>query len=201
MVKKVPPYLRHTKPPYTIHPYSAVLAARTDMVAWYTAPKIVRIEPIIEIPDIDFAPESRLTDEQFRVMVEEQRRVERMKEAAIGSGPIEANKVRKVEYDLEEPVVLDTEGSGLSEADFDLIKEPVKEEGPTSPLPHEEPTVSIEAPVEGTPAGNAAKRHGKATRPKAAIDTFPNVTPPEAKKASGLFGGRPTADPFSKGNR
>lgn len=203
MTKKVPPYLRHKKPPYTIHPYSAVLAARKDMVPWYEAPNIQRYEPIMEVPkEIDLtAPETAMTDEQFQAAVAEERRIEKMRADAEGTGTLEAvkdGKVQAVNYDMQEPFVLDRDANKqMSDDDFKLVAEPDVDTGPQPPMPHEgdEPGLPLDAPVEGTPAGNAAKRHGQQTRPKAAVDEFRGVKP-MGSKAPAQFGNAP-ANPFA----
>lgn len=195
MVKKVPPYLRHTKPPYTIHVYSAVLAQRSDMVAWYKPPVVQRVDPIVQVPEIEDAPDDAMTDEEFRRMAAEQERIAALKAAQKGDGPIEARKgVKEVDYSQDDNFVYDTDpDNAMSEADFDRIKEPEIAVGPASPVDHDE--VSVNAPVEGTPAGNAAKRHGQPTRKKAAVDEFAGVAPPSPKKPP-LFG-----DKFAKAAR
>lgn len=202
MVKKVPPYLRSTKSPYIIHPYSPVLAARADMVPWYKAPEIKRYEPIIPLPDNveTEAPDGAMGEDEFRRHVAEQARVEALRAAQAGDGQLAADKVGKmqtVNYDMTEEVVIDSApDDALTEADFDLIKEPEKPEGPTPAAEHEMP--SIDAPVEGTPEGNAAKRHGKSTRKESGIDRFSGVTP----KAAPLPPSIPKAkspSPFARG--
>lgn len=208
MTKKVPPYLRHKKPPYTIHAYSAVLAARSDMVPWYTPPEVKRVEPIMSAPaeiELD-APQGAMSDEDFKAAIAEERRVEALRKEIEGNGTLEAakgGKVQAVSYDMQEPFVLDVdESKQMSEADFALIAEPEADHGPQSPMPHadDEPGLPLDAPVEGTPAGNAAKRHGKQTRPKAAVDEFRNVSPPGGKQPS-PFGGKAPANPFAAARR
>lgn len=193
MTKKVPPYLRHTKPPYTIHAYSPILAARADMVPWYKPPVIVRVDPIIHVPDIEVEPDNAMTDRDFEAMVAEQNRIEALKAATKGSGTLEAvkdGKVKAVDYNVNEPYVFEAEPDhALSEADFDRIKEPEVDDGPTTPIDHD--TVSVNAPVDGTPEGHAAKVQGKPTRRKAAVDDFAGVTPAVPKKPA-------LSSPFTK---
>lgn len=202
MVKKVPPYLRSTKPPYIIHPYSPVLAARTDMVPWYKAPEIERYEPVIPLPDNveTEAPEGAMDESEFRRHVSEQARIEALRAAQKGDGQLTADKtgkVQAVEYDMNESFVIDTApDDALTEADFELLKEPEQPSEPTPAAEHEMP--SVNAPVEGTPEGNAAKRHGKVTRKEAGIDKFKGVTPKAAPLPPSIHKAK-SPSPFARG--
>lgn len=182
-VKKVPPYLRHTKPPYIIHPYSPVLAARPDMVPWYKAPEIKRVEPIQQpVPAFEEAPETAMSDEEFARHAAEKERLEALRKQHSGEDkPLEARKAQMVDYDLEAPTVIDFNGeeAPMTEEEFDRIKQveaPQVQAMPAS-VPH------INDPVETTPEGMAAKRHGKPARPERAVDRFQGVAPKEKKSS------------------